>query len=362
MKALPALQLGFEAILSSPGFLYLQEGDGVLEDFALAARLSYFLWSSAPDDELLKLAHNKELSAPAMLDKQVQRMLQDPRSERFVQNFIRVWLNLDNIGVMPPSLDFKTYYRNNLAPAMRAETETFFRHILDNNLSPREFLSADYSFLNRELAQHYGIADIKGDHFRRVSFNGTPRGGLLSHGSFLTASANGVDTSPVVRGIYVLENLLGYTPPPPPDDVPEIEPDIRGAKTVRDQLVKHREMATCAQCHNKIDPLGFALENFDAIGAWRTDYTKQAAIDPSGKLPSGEKFATFSEFRNLMKERHEQFTHCLSEKLLTYAIGRELGISDRPGVDSIVQELQQDDKGLHDLITLVVLSDTFKSN
>ena len=176
------------------------------------------------------------------------------------------------------------------------------------------------------------------------------------------ASANGVDTSPVVRGIYVLENLLGYTPPPPPDDVPEIEPDTRGATTIRDQLVKHREMPTCAQCHSKIDPPGFALENFDAIGGWRTRYTQSTAIDPSGKLPSGETFQSFIEFRKLMTKRHAEFTRCLTEKLLTYAIGRELGISDRPGVDAIVRDVQEKNKGLRDLITLVVLSDSFKSN
>ncbi len=362
MAPLTALQLGFQAILSAPAFLFLHEGEGALDDYSLSARLSYFLWSSAPDDELIALAQQKKLSDPAMLNNQIHRMLKDAKSQRFVKNFIRVWLNYDNIGEMPPSPDFRVYFRDNLGPAMVTETETFFRHVLDNNLSPREFLSADYSFLNRELARHYGIEDIEGDHFRRVPLTGTPRGGLLGQGSFLMASANGVDTSPVVRGIYVLENVLGYTPPPPPDDVPEIEPDTRGATTIRDQLVKHREMPTCAQCHSKIDPPGFALENFDAIGGWRTHYTRSAAIDPSGQLPNGEAFQSFVEFRELMTKRHAEFTRCLTEKLLTYAIGRELGISDRPAIDAIVQDVQEKNKSLRDLITLVILSDPFKSN
>ena len=195
-----------------------------------------------------------------------------------------------------------------------------------------------------------------------MSFDGEPRGGLLGQGSFLTASANGVDTTPVVRGVYVLEKLLGYTPPPPPDDVPEIDPDTRGSNTVRDQLVAHREMATCAVCHSKIDPIGFALENFDAIGAWRTHYTEKTTIDPTGKLPDGEEFQSFSEFREIMTMRDDEFERSLTEKLLTYAIGRELGISDRPTVDAVLEKSEGSEKGLRDLVTLVVLSDSFKSN
>ena len=175
------------------------------------------------------------------LPAQVTRMLADSRSDRFVKHFVRRWLDLDNIGTMPPSEDFLEYYRDNLETAMRAETETFFRHVLDNNLPLREFLDADYSFLNRELALHYGIEGVQGNELQRVSLKGSRRGGLLGQGAFLTASANGVDTSPVVRGIYVLEKLLGYTPPPPPPDIPAIEPDIRGAVTIREQLEKHRE-------------------------------------------------------------------------------------------------------------------------
>ena len=359
---LAALQLGFQTILCSPGFLYRQEGEGPLDDYALAARLSYFLWSSQPDSQLLGRAALKKLRDTTSLGEEVDRMLADPKSQRFVRHFLHSWLDLDTIGVMPPSADFVAYYRDSLESAMRAETEAFFRHVLDRNLPPREFLSADYTFVNRELALHYGLPDVQGNAFRQVSLQGTTRGGLLGHGSFLTASANGVDTSPVLRGIYVLEKLLGYTPPPPPDDVPEIEPDIRGATTVREQLAKHREIATCAECHRKIDPLGFALENFDAIGGWRSQYGKNRPIDASGQLPDGQRFTGIRDFRKLMTERHEQFSRSLTEKLLTYAIGRELEIGDRSSVDAILRELHQDRQGLHDLIRLVVLSDTFRRN
>jgi len=362
MKPLKALQLGFQTILCSPSFLFLEEGEGNLSEHALAARLSYFLWSSTPDAELLKLAGKNKLKTSATLREQVNRMLQDQRSNRFVQNFTRVWLNLDNIGETPPSKDFTVYYRDNLEEAMRNETQDFFKHVLERNLPPSEFLEANYSFLNRELALHYGIEGIKGNHMRQVSIKGTPRGGLLGQGAFLTASGNGVDTSPVVRGIYVMEKLLGYSPPQPPPDVPEIEPDIRGAKTIREQLAKHREIATCAECHRKIDPLGFALENFDAIGRWRDQYGKGMPVNPAGKLPSGEAFASAGEFKNLMAQKHDQFNRCLTQKLLTYATGREQVPTDRPAIDSILREMKKDNQGLRDLIHLIVLSEVFSQN
>tara|TARA_Y100001934_G_scaffold264075_1_gene340456 strand:+ start:1376 stop:3871 length:2496 start_codon:yes stop_codon:yes gene_type:complete len=360
VQPLPALQLGFQAILCSPGFLYLNLGEGDLSELALASRLSYFLWSSSPDETLLKLAVNGNLRAD--LSTQVTRMLSDPRSERFVQHFVRRWLDLDNIGMMPPSEDFLEYYRDNLDVAMQAETESFFRHILGNNLPLKEFLDADYSFLNRELALHYGIAGVEGNTLKRVALKDSQRGGLIGQGAFLTASANGVDTSPVVRGIYVLEKLLGYSPPPPPPDVPIIEPDIRGAVSVREQLEKHRENITCAECHRKIDPLGFALENFDAIGGWRNDYGPGNVIDASGKLPSGKSFDNLSEFRVALLEREDEFKRCLTEKLMTYALGREVEVLDRPDIDAILKGLEAEDGGLHDLVRLIVLSKSFQSN
>jgi len=360
VEPLHALQLGCQAILCSPGFLYLNLGAGELDEVALASRLSYFLWSSPPDETLLKLAMAGQLRSG--LSAQVTRMLADSRSDRFVSHFVRRWLDLDNIGTMPPSEDFLAYYRDNLETAMRAETETFFRYVLDNNLSPREFLDADYSFLNRELALHYGIEGVQGNELQRVSLKGSRRGGLLGHGAFLTASANGVDTSPVVRGIYVLEKLLGYTPPPPPPDVPAIEPDIRGAVTIREQLEKHREIATCAECHRKIDPLGFALENFDPIGGWRDKYEAKTPIDSAGKLPGGDSFETISEFRKLLADREDQLTHCLTGKLMTYALGRQIEIGDRPAIDQVLSEFEKASGGLRDLIRLIVLSESFLTN
>ena len=361
-KPLDALQLGFQTILCAPGFLYQHEGEGELKGYALASRLSYFLWSSMPDEELLKLAAAGTLGEPATRRKQVERMLADPKGQRFVSNFTRIWLELDNIGKMPPSKDFLTYYRDNLESAMRKETEHFFGHILDKNLPPREFLAADYSFLNRELAEHYGMPGLKGNHFRKVSLPNASRGGILGHASFLTASANGVDTSPVVRGIYVMNKLLDYTPPPPPDDVPAIEPDVRGATTLREQLVKHRADATCAQCHNEIDPPGFALENYDAIGGWRDQYDRKLKVDASGKLPDGKTFASNAEFRKLVVAQDETFTRCLSRKLLTYAVGRKLNSSDRPSIDAIQREMKTPEAGLRDLIQAVVLSEMFSQN
>jgi hypothetical protein len=362
LSPLQSLQLGFQTILTAPGFLYLKEGEGELDDFTLASRLSYFLWSSMPDAELFELAEQGKLKDPAILRKQVDRMLADPKSQRLTSNFLRVWLELDNIGKMPPSKEFVSFYRDNLESAMRGETELLFEHVLKKNLPPRELLAANYSFMNRELAEHYGMPGLEGNEFRKVSLSGPQRGGILGHGSFLTASANGVDTSPVVRGIYVMNKLLDYTPPPPPDDVPEIEPDVTGATTLREQLVKHRADATCAQCHNKIDPAGFALENFDAIGTWREKYDRKLEVDPSGKLPGGQTFSSVDEFRKLVVAEDETFTRCLTKKLLTYAIGRQLNSGDRPSIDKISKELASKDKGLRDLIQAVVASESFLQN
>ena len=362
VSPLQSLQLGFQAILSAPGFIYLNEGEGELDDYALASRLSYFLWSSMPDAELFELAEQGKLKDSVILTKQVDRMLADPKSKRLTSNFLRVWLELDNIGKMPPSKEFVSFYRDNLESAMREETNRLFDHVLNENLAPVELLASNYSFLNRELAEHYGIPGLEGNHFRKVRLPGKSRGGLLGHGSFLTASANGVDTSPVVRGIYVMNKLLDYTPPPPPDDVPEIEPDVRGATTLREQLIKHRADAACAQCHNKIDPAGFALENYDAIGAWRDQYDRRLKVDSSGKMPDGKTFSSSTEFRKLVVAQDETFIRCLTKKLLTYAIGRQLNSGDRPSIDKITRNMANRDKGLRDLVHAIVASKSFQLN
>ncbi len=362
MKPMDALQLCFQTILCSPAFLHVHEGTGKLNDFALASRLSYFFWSSMPDQTLIQLATAGKLHEPATLSAQVDRLLADPKSQRFVQNFIRLWLNLDHIGEMPVSTDFVSFFRDNIDAAMRAETEMFFRHILDKNLPPREFLAANYTFLNRELALHYGLPPLDGVQLRQVTLPKGERGGLLTQSTFLTASANGVDTSPVVRGVYVQHKLLGYTPPPPPPDVPLIEPDASGAKTIREQLAMHRENATCASCHQKIDPYGFALENFNAIGGWRENYSGDHKIDPSGDLPTGEKFKGVTDFRTLLIAKHDQFTRSLAEKLLTYALARGPEFTDRTVIDGIVKDISANQGGFKDLVRAVVLSESFGKN
>jgi hypothetical protein len=362
LSPLESLQLGFQTILSAPGFLYLNEGEGELNDYALASRLSYFLWSSMPDAELFELAELGKLKDSGVLRIQVERMLADPKSKRLTSNFLRVWLELDNIGEMPPSREFVSFYRDNLESAMRQETELLFENVLNKNLPPRELIAANYSFINRELAEHYGIPGVEGNEFRKVSFSGSERGGILGHGSFLTASANGVDTSPVVRGIYVMNKLLDYTPPPPPDDVPEIEPDVTGATTLREKLIKHRADASCAQCHKKIDPAGFALENYDAIGGWREKYNKSLEVDPSGQLPNGETFSTPREFRKLVVGQEETFIRCLAKKMMTYAIGRKLNSGDRSTLDKMVEEMNGSSNGLRDLLTKIALSKPFRNN
>ncbi len=264
-----------KAILCSPNFLYVETppdaGEGDDRAFRLASRLSYFLWSSMPDDELLRAAAGGKLSEPETLLAQTRRMLQDPRAEAFIENFTNSWLHLNELGSMPPDTQkFAAYYDRQLEPLMRRETQLFFAEVLHKNLSIEHFIDSDFTFANRYLAAHYGLPTIEGDEFRRISLpKQSLRGGLLGHASVLTATSNGVESSPVTRGIWVLENILGSPPPPPPPDVEPLEPDIRGATTIRQQLAKHRNVATCAECHRKIDPIGFALESFDPIGSFR---------------------------------------------------------------------------------------------
>ena len=361
---LEAIKTGLRAILSSPSFLYLNEGDGPLDNSALASRLSYFLWSSMPDDQLLAT----DLRAPGALRSAALRMLSDPKAKAFARQFTSRWLELYKIGSMPPSAkDFNQYYVEGLEQAMKAEAELFFEHLLERNLSIGRFLDADFAIVNSSLARLYGIDGVQGPQFRRVAVNDPRRGGLLGMAAVMTASANGIDTSPVVRGVWLLENILGTPPSPPPPDVAALEPDIRGATTIRDQLVRHREVPTCNACHRHIDPLGFALENFDPIGGWRQHYPRRGRprplVDPSGVLPSGEAFRDITDLKRILIENHRgQFTRNLTAKLLTYATGRLLERSDEPSVDAIVEMLQRQGDGLRDLVLLIVDSEAFRSN
>jgi mono/diheme cytochrome c family protein len=369
-SAIEAYSDGLKAVLCSSEFLFLEpihrenlsgqtESTG---EAGLASRLSYFLWASMPDAELQQLVQSDSLKRPKVLTAQVKRLLNDPRSNAFVQGFLDSWLTMRDLGATPPDRrDFGDFYHYDLDGAMRQETFLFTRHLIDQNLSITNFLDSDFTFVNKPLARHYDIEPPAEPGFHRVKLSDPRRGGLLGQASILTLTANGIDTSPVVRGVWLLENVLGTPPSPPPPDVEPLDPDIRGAKTIREQLRKHRDTATCNDCHRKIDPLGFALENFDPVGRWRTAYDRQGKIDASGQLPGGQQFDNVEGLKTILMDRRGQFAKALAEKLLSYAIGRHLQPSDRLHTDRILQQLDAQGNGFHDLIRLVVLSDPFRS-
>lgn len=367
-----ALKQGLTAILSSPRFLFIEEGDarrGVrLDDFQLATRLSYALWCSTPDERLLRLAAEGRLLHGPTLRAETERLLKDPRAEAFVHHFTDAWLRLDKIGSMPPgNKQFPAYYRNRLESAMKTETHLFVAHALRLNRPIPEFLNARHSFLNGALARHYGVPDVVGEDFRLVNLpNSARRGGLPGHASILTATANGVETSPVTRGVWVLESLLGTPPSPPPPDVPPIEPDTRGAVTIREQLAKHRHVTACADCHAKIDPWGFALEYFDPIGGLRTHYPgangrgKGRLIDASSQLPSGEHIRNEADLRRLLATRKAQLTRNLTLKLLLHATGRVPTLRDHEAVNRITKQSLNGNNGFRNLLHAVIASELFK--
>ncbi|MDG2168199.1 MAG: DUF1592 domain-containing protein [Opitutales bacterium] len=360
-----AMKDGLKAVLCSPAFIYLEEDSqsrkaDQISNYGLASRLSYFLWGSMPDEELLNLAKRKRITRPSILRDQMDRMLANSKSDRFITGFLDSWLTLRSLGDAPPDRGkFEFYYADNLEDAMRKETELYTRHMLEENLSLTHFLDSNFTFANEALAAIYDWEDIKGDEFRKVEISDPKRGGLLGQASILTVTANGVDTSPVLRGVWLLENLLGTPPSPPPPDVEPLDPDVRGATSIREQLSKHRETATCYDCHRKIDPLGFALENFDAVGQWRDQYEDKLKIDSSGELPSGESFNNIVEFKNAILAKEELFSRALTNKMLSYALGRRLEITDRPEVDRILDTLAENEGGFRDLVYLVITSEAF---
>ena len=364
-----AIKLGLTAILTSPRFLYLDEGNAdsgtSLGSHELATRLSYFLWSSMPDEKLFQKASTKELSEDGLRDETL-RLLADPKAVAFVEHFTDHWLRIDTLGAMPPDPKaFESYYKDRLETFFKQETRRFFTDLLQQNGSILNLLDSDYSFLNGTLAQHYGVEGLTGEEFRKVRFEPEHhRGGLLGQGSILTLTANGIETSPVVRGVWVMENILGTPPSPPPPDVEPLEPDTRGAVTVRDQLKKHRSVAACADCHDRIDPAGFALEFYDPIGAYRSHYKSRAsrnpAVDGSGTLVSGESFKDETEFKKLLLARKDRFTEALTAKLLSYATGREMTFRDDAEIKRIAAECAKQGYGLRDLILGVVDSKVFR--
>lgn len=365
-------------ILCSPSFLYLSEitpeKENRLRSHDLAARLSYALWSAPPDDTLRKTATSGTLSNDEVLQEQVDRLLTDPRSDRFVEGFLDSWLALRELGSQPPSRRAaRSYYAEDLPTSMKREARLFFTHLLRKNRPVTDFLRADYAFVDKKLAKLYGLPEKDKlklvDGFKKVSLNGnSTRGGVLGMAGVLTVSANGVETSPVTRGAWIAEHILGTPVPPPPDEVPPIPPDTRGARTIREQLAIHRESKTCAECHRRIDPLGFPLENFDPIGRWRSSYPRPGSkspkhkVDPSGELPSGEVFRNFAEFRNILaSHRAEPFTRNLITQVLTYATGRHMEALDQFEIDEILERVKADSYGLRTLIRGCLTSEIFRS-
>ncbi|HUE71820.1 MAG TPA: DUF1592 domain-containing protein [Pirellulaceae bacterium] len=364
-----SVQLILQALLVSPHFLYKMELDPPgkegqprdLSDFEVASRLSYFLWSSMPDDELFELAAQGKLKQDGNLEKQVRRMLASPKSKALAENFAGQWLQLRSLEIRTPDGELFPAWNDDLRRAMRTETELFFDAVVREDRSILDLLAADFTFVNEPLAKHYGLSGVSGSDFRRVSTAGTPRGGLLAQASFLTITSNPNRTSPVKRGKWILENILGTPPPPPPPDVPELAEAKKGEDlgSLRARLEEHRVNPACASCHERMDPLGFAMENFDAIGAWR-DKDGKSPIDPSGKLPSGESFRGATELRDLIvKSRQNEFLHCLAEKLLTYALGRGLEYYDQCAVDTITKAVREDGHKFSRLVLGIVHSDPF---
>jgi len=338
-----------------------QNGVYRVSDLALASRLSFFIWSSIPDDELLATAERGELHKPRVLEKQVRRMLADSRAESLVRNFAEQWLHLRNLESITPDLRLFPDFDDNLRQSFRRETEMHFENVLRDDRSVLDLLKADYTFLNERLAKHYGIPNVYGSRFRRVALdNDSERGGLLRQGSVLTVTSYATRTSPVIRGKWVLENLVGAPPPPPLPDVPALRDNTVAANlSVRARLAEHRANAACASCHNLMDPIGFSLENFDAIGRWRT-LEDGLPIDASGGLPDGSKFGGVAGLEDGLLKRPDIFVSTLTEKLLTFALGRGVEWYDAPAVRKIVREAGASDYRLSSIILGIVNSTPFQ--
>jgi mono/diheme cytochrome c family protein len=366
------IELAVRSILVSPSFLFRFESQPEtaapnapyqISDLELASRLSFFLWSSIPDDELLNVAEKKTLRSPAVLGQQVKRMLADPRAEALVSDFAGQWLQTRNVSGFRPSPELLFHFDDNLRQAFERETELFFESIVRENRSVLELLDADYTFLNERLARHYGIAGVYGERFRRVSLPpDSVRRGLLGQGSILTGTSRANRTSPVIRGKWILENILGTPPPPPPANVPELKEERDPAKILpmREQMKQHRANPVCASCHAQMDELGFALENFDAIGEWRDIDVAGSPIDATAKLPDGTTFTGPAALRKVLLNHSDDFLTTLTEKLLTYALGRGLEAFDAPAVRQIKREAARANYTLASLVQGIVTSTPFQ--
>jgi hypothetical protein len=358
------IRLALQRILVSPDFLFRVEVDpaGVapglayrVSDVELASRLSFFLWSSGPDEELLGLAERGRLHDRVMLDRQVTRMLADPRANTLVSNFVGQWLYLRNMEAVLPDPTAFPDFDENLRAALVRETDLFFASMIREDRSLLDLLRADYTFLNERLARHYGIAGVHGTEFRRVTLTDDARTGLLGKGSVLTVTSYPNRTSPTLRGKFILENLLGSPPPPPPPNVPSLKEDKDVSQlTMRQRMELHRQSPVCASCHVRMDPLGFALENFDGLGRWRS------GVDASGVLPDGTTIDGPAGLRNVLLEKKEQFVETATERLLTYALGRGVEPFDMPAVRGIVRDAAPGEYHWSSIITGIVHSVPFQ--
>ncbi len=362
------IRVPLRAILSSPQFLFHVGTPGELDDFALATRLSYFLWKSMPDEELFKLALFDELSDPEVLAQQVDRMLDDEKSMRFVKDFLGQWMRLDEINKTAPNKRLYWRYDNLLHSTVLPETELFFAELIKENLGVRNFIDSDFTFVSRPLAKHYNIPGVWGQQMRKVTLpENSPRGGLLTQASILKVTADGTSTSPVIRGNFIVTNLLGQPPNPPPSDLIIEEPDTRGTTTIREQLDKHRDVESCAGCHNHIDPPGFALESFDPVGGFRTKYKtrnwreKGPKVDASGFTEDGEPFSGIREFKELLLKQEDDVAHHFISQLVSYATGGEIQFADRDELTQLVKQASDSGYPVRSIIHAIVQSNLFRS-
>ena len=365
------IELALRRLLASPEFLFrvVRDPEGVasgtdysLTDLEMASRLSFFLWSSIPDDELLDDAVAGRLSEPAVLEAQVLRMLADERADALFENFAGQWLYLRNIPALLPDENRFPDFGEGLRLAMKRETEMLFESVMREDLSVLEFLTADHTFINERLARHYGIPNVYGSHFRRVTLPDETRRGLLGHGSILAATAYPTRTSPVLRGKWVLENLLGTPPPLPPPDVPSLEEtaDDGRSLSMREAMEQHRANPVCSSCHKLMDPPGFAMEQFDAVGKFRTHNEANKLIDASGVLPDGMEFNGVAGLRDALLQRPDLFVTTLTEKLMTYALGRGIEHYDEPAIRAITRQAELQDSRFSSIILGIVKSLPFQ--
>lgn len=362
------IKLAVKASLVSPHFLYRIEIDAEpnnpkavhpITNYELASRLSYFLWSSMPDEELFNVARRGALRRDDVLEAQVKRMLKDPKAQALVENFAGQWLQIRGLKTMTPDTGLYPRWNDGLRAAMQKESELFFEHVLREDRPVLDFLTSDYTYVNEELARHYGLKDVKGSEFRLVSTKGTPRGGVLTQASVLTVTSNPTRTSPVKRGKWILENILGTPPPPPPPNVPELEDQKELTGTLRQRMEQHRANPNCAVCHERMDALGFSFENFDGIGGWRAQ-DEGRTIDPSGELPGGRKLAGPADLKNVLLSDKDLFVRNLAERLLTYSLGRGTEHYDKLTLDEIVEQVKTREYKFSALVLEIIKSDPFQ--